>query len=73
MRDGNSILGAYTKRARQLLATYEGWKPGTGPSHKKGGIVVSLPMRDGNSLATITPAACTVVVSLPMRDGNLNL
>ena len=32
--------------------------------------VVSLPMRDGNSIATFSRRTTGRVVSLPMRDGN---
>ncbi len=33
-------------------------------------IVVSLPMRDGNTVVGESPLVTTQVVSLPMRDGN---
>ena len=35
------------------------------------GVVVSLPMRDGNKAGSISFVVHSEVVSLPMRDGNI--
>ncbi len=37
-----------------------------------GGLVVSLPMRDGNSARRPERREVVIVVSLPMRDGNVS-
>ena len=50
--------------------TYEGWKHRYHFTIQLHILVLSLPMRDGNSPKTVKHIHEVLVLSLPMRDGN---